>query len=373
MGKSLVCALATAAAVELEPVATFGWGHEPTGVAVSKGDQRVFVNFPRWWQNFTGHSVAEVRPGGELAPYPDAEWNSWEPGKDPGTHFVCVQSVFIDHFDRLWILDPGAAYIGAVVPGSPKLIRVDLATNQVVQTIRFNSSIAPQHSYLNDVRISKDGSTAFLTDSNGGGLRVVDIATGEARLVLGSHPSTHAEPGALMTVEGQPMYAAGTSPPVALSFQSDGIAVLGDYVYYHAVTAWDLHRIKVSELLNASRSDEELGAAVETVARSGFHDGLVTAGNTNLEGVVYLTALEKDGIDFVTPDGRVLPLIADPRLQWPDSMSAPPLRKGVPNYIYVTASQANFQAFVLNARSRNREYGLFRVRVPDEVVAEYGE
>jgi hypothetical protein len=42
----LVIGIASAQLAELETFATFGWGNQPTGVAVSS-DHRVFVNFPR--------------------------------------------------------------------------------------------------------------------------------------------------------------------------------------------------------------------------------------------------------------------------------------------------------------------------------------
>jgi hypothetical protein len=75
-----------------------------TGVAVSKTG-RVFVNFPRWQPTVTV-SVGEIDDAGHVVPYPNESINRWSNDADPKESFVCVQSVYVDAKDRLWILDP---------------------------------------------------------------------------------------------------------------------------------------------------------------------------------------------------------------------------------------------------------------------------
>src|SRR5688500_7164229 len=85
----------------LQEVASFP-NQQVTGVAVSKSG-RVFVNFPNWSDDHT-ISVAEI-VGGKPKPFPNEQLN--QPG--PVTsHFVCVQSVYVDDTDNLWILDPAS-------------------------------------------------------------------------------------------------------------------------------------------------------------------------------------------------------------------------------------------------------------------------
>src|SRR5436305_5783955 len=145
-------------AADLEEVASFP-NQQVTGVAVSKSG-RIFVNFPDWSDDHT-ISVAEVIDGKAKA-FPSTDMN--QPGP-AGSHFLCVQSVYIDADDNLWILDPAAPKMKEIVPGGPKLIKVDLKTNQVVQTIPFGEDVAPKRSYLNDVRIDTGSGTALITDS----------------------------------------------------------------------------------------------------------------------------------------------------------------------------------------------------------------
>src|SRR5690348_11289647 len=179
----LACA-ASSFAAQLQEVARFP-NQQVTGVGVSQKSGRVFVNFP-YWSDDHSFSVAEI-VNGQPRPFPDEEWN--KPGS-PDSHFICVQSVVVDDRDNLWILDPAAPKMQEIAKGGPKLVKVDLATNKVVQTIPFGEDVAPAKSYLNDVRIDTAQQTAFITDSGKGAIIVVDLNTGKARRLLDNHKST---------------------------------------------------------------------------------------------------------------------------------------------------------------------------------------
>jgi hypothetical protein len=117
-----------------EEVARFP-NQQVTGVGVSLKSGRIFVNFP-YWLDPHSLSVAEIVNGQPRA-FPDEEWN--KPGP-PGSHFVCVQSVVVDDQDNLWILDPAAPKMQEIVKGGPKLVKVDLSTNKVV-----DNSVRPRY------------------------------------------------------------------------------------------------------------------------------------------------------------------------------------------------------------------------------------
>ena len=187
---------------QLQQVTSFE--HQVTGVTVSK-DRRIFVNFPRWTED-APISVAEVTRDGQIKPYPDDEWNSWRNAKKnqmpAGDHFVCVQSVVADAHGNLWVVDPAAPATAPVLQGGPKLVRIDLKANKVAQVIRFDETVAPQGSYLNDVRFSPDGRHAYLTDAGAkGALVVVVLQNGKARRVLDGHPSTQPEKDVVVKVD----------------------------------------------------------------------------------------------------------------------------------------------------------------------------
>jgi sugar lactone lactonase YvrE len=65
------------------------------------------------------------------------------------------------------------------VKGGPKIVEIDLTSNNVKRIFPIGAEVAGPASYLNDIRIAPDGRFAYLTDSGSpGGLVVLDIATG---------------------------------------------------------------------------------------------------------------------------------------------------------------------------------------------------
>jgi sugar lactone lactonase YvrE len=310
---------------ELVEVAAFGDKLVTTAAVSSTG--RKFVNFPRWFKDKDpGSSVVELAADGSVKPYPDDPWNTWKEGTAVARKFVCVQSIVVDHLDRLWVLDAGAPYWSKVLPGAPKLVGIDLTQNKVVKAIAFDTKIAPENSYLNDVRIDPEGKLAYLSDSNLGRIVVVDLDTGKSRSVLDKHPSTKAEAGATPRVEGVALLRDDGRP---FEVNVDGIAIAGDYLYYHAVSAKTLYRIKLDLLRNPRTRPAELEAGVERVAETGYADGL--AGDA--AGNVYLTQVESNSIEVLHPDGSRELLISDASLAWPDSIGIGP------DGLYVALSQ----------------------------------
>ena len=86
---------------QIELVATSP--HQWTGIGVT-ANGRIYVNFPRW-SDEVPVSVGTLRDNGSVLPFPDAGWNSWEPGEQDFTNrFVAVQSVVADG-DDIWVVD----------------------------------------------------------------------------------------------------------------------------------------------------------------------------------------------------------------------------------------------------------------------------
>lgn len=180
---------------ELELVATFD--HQVTGVSVHPASGRIFVNFPRWTED-SPVSVAEVLSPNISEPYPPkSDWNSWRNARknelNPAKYFICVQSILVFK-DSLYVLDPAAPAFGPIVTGGAKLVEIDLIKNKVKRTIIFNEQVAPQGSYLNDIRISPDGKYAYITDSGAvGAIVVVNLKKEKATRLLHGHTSTQVD------------------------------------------------------------------------------------------------------------------------------------------------------------------------------------
>ncbi len=313
----------------IERVANFS--HQVTGVAVSETG-RIFVNFPRWSED-APISVAEWKDG-KLVPYPDAEWNRYRNAAplSPADHFVCVQAMTADGKGSLWVIDPAAPNTEFIVPGGPKLVKIDLASNKVVQTFAFGPDVAPQGSYLNDVRFSPDGKWAYITDSGAtGALVVVDLTTGKGRRLLEGDVSTMPDKSIKVTVDGVELRQPDGR---GVQFAADSISIdpKGEYLYWQPLTGATLYKIATSALQDPNLSPDQLKGKVEKAADSQPNDGLWT----DKSGRIFFTDLQHSAVTTLQPDGTKATLVQDPRLRWPDTFA-----EGPNATLYVTNSAIN--------------------------------
>jgi sugar lactone lactonase YvrE len=337
----------------LQTVATFQ--HQVTGVTVAPNG-RIFVNFPRWSED-APVSVAEVLTDGSVRPYPNAEWNAWRNArKDEITavdHFVCVQSVVADRQGNLWVLDAAAPAQGAVVPMGPKLVKIDIATSQVLKTVSFDPTIAPQGSYLNDVRFSPDGSTAYITDSGArGAIVVVDLARGTARRVLDGDPSTQPDKTIQVKADGAVLRRPDGR---GVEFSADGIALSpdGQFLYWQAIKGRTLYRVPTGALASPAMA-AKLPSMVEKVGDNGPADGLLFG----KDGRLYVTSPEDDSVKVRDASG-LKTVVRDARLRWPDTMS-----QGPDGALYVTSSRIQDMSWYKPGNPAALPTTLFRIAMP---------
>lgn len=304
-----------------------------TGIAVSK-DNRVFVNFPRWSEDVPV-SVAELK-NGEVTAWPDASWNEWKPGTAEQNHFVAVQSVVIDDKDRLWVVDTGNPGFKGVI-ATPRLLQFELSSGRMVRGYPFPPEVSSGDSYLNDVRVDTEREVAYLTDSQAGGLVVLDLKSGNARKVLKDHPSTHAETDHLVVLGRR----------FDRSVQADGIALSPDRktLYWSVLTGHSLWRIPTEALLDTKLDDKTLASRVERVHTIVAPDGLLFDSN----GVLWLGGLEDGSIYRYMPGGTYEQAIHDARLLWPDSFA-----QGPQGWVYVTTTQIHLPP------AERGPYGIYR-------------
>ncbi len=326
-GAAIAAARASARSAKLTLEATFD--HQVTGITVTP-DGRRFANFPRWTED-APMSVAELLPSGKLKAYPDEEWNAWRNSKaarmSVDKHFACVQSVVADAHGALWVVDAAAPGNEKILPGGPKLVRIDLATNQVSKVIAFDEKVALQGTYLNDLRVSPDGRTGYITDSGSrGAIIVVDLEAGTAFRALDGHPSTQPERDVQVTTDGKPLVRPDGRGPM---FASDGLALSNDgaTLYYQALTGKTLYAVPTAKL-NPGTSPSEVGAAVKKLGTTTVADGLWMS----KDGTLYLTSPTDNAVKRW--NGTELEtVVEDDRLRWPDTMS-----EGPDGTLFVTAS-----------------------------------
>jgi len=355
-----------AAIGELEVVHLF-YDAMPTGVTVSRGG-RTFVNYPRWGDEVP-FTVGELRDGEEVA-YPSAAYN--QPADDADMDaLVSVQSVVVDPLDRLWILDSGRPMWNVGARGA-KLVCVDLASDEVVQTIGFDPEVALPTTYLNDVRFDlRRGAagTAFITDSADGapnGIIVVDLESGESWRRLHDHPSTKAQtpPELRIFIEGeQLLYRPPDGPEAPVAVGTDGIAISADgrRLYYSAFASRRLWSVSVDALMDRDGDDAAVASVVDEGDKGSTGDGM----ETDAAGRIYITAGERNSIDRLLPDGSWETLVHDARLLWPDTLSV-----AADGHLYVTANQLyRAPGFRRGKDERRKPYALFRTPIDAAPIA----
>jgi sugar lactone lactonase YvrE len=338
----------------------------PTGVAVAR-DGRIFACYPRWGDPVK-FSVGLVQGTGEV-PYPNAELNSDNGNPD---HFYGVQSVVVDPADRLWVVDSGSHDFQPIRGQQwPKLVGIDLSTNQVFKSIHFPPEVVLPTSYLNDVRFDLargPGGTAYLSDSSTKGTNaiiVVNLATGKSIRRLANSAAVHGEASFTAVMEGKPLLQDKPGePPKQAIIGSDGIAVSGDgsRVFFCPLSSRALHSVDAAVLADPSKTDADVEKTLTTEQRKFASDGLEADSQNRL----YLTDWEHNAIVVRQRDRQYQTLVADPRLWWPDSMSL-----AADGHLYVTATQLHRQpSYHDGVDKREKPYLLLRVKTAARPVTQ---
>jgi len=284
-----------------------------------------------------------------------------------------VQSVVVDPADRLWILDTGSPLFKETEYGGPKLVCVDLETNEVAKTILFPQDVALPTTYLNDVRFDLrrgEEGIAYITDSaqkGANGIIVVDLATGESWRRLNDHPSTKPLqlPDFQPIVEGRPFLdkSEGTTRQGA-GMGSDGIAISADgsRLFYCPLGSRRLYSVETDALVNRDY-DNAPSTVIDEGDRGGASDGL----ESDADGYIYSTNYEHNAIlrRLADDTGKEWETVVhDPRLLWADTMSI-----ATDGYLYVTANQLHRQPRYQEGKDlRRKPYVLFRVKIDAQPV-----
>lgn len=318
----------------------------PGNIAVAPNG-RVFFTFHPEAKSVL--NVAELIDGKPVA-YP--------PFLPDGVKFQSVLSLRVDQQNRLWLLDNAQHGIG-----TPRILAVDLATNQVVHRHDFDPAIAGIGSHLNDFQVRADGRMIYIAEASifakNPALIIYDVEKQTARRVLEGHDAVVAD-NFVPVVQGRKMQILGV---FAIRPGVDSIALdrSGEWLYFAPVTDDKLWRIRRELLDDWTLDSATLAGAVHTYFPKTVSDGITTdnAGN------IYLSDADNSAIVLLTPEGKLRTLLKHDELRWPDGFSF-----GPDGWLYVTCS-ALHQVIMRGEKaiSKRRPYQIFRFRPGQEAVA----
>ena len=290
---------------DLETVLSYA---EPIGnVAVSADGRGFFTVHPE--SRPEGAKLLEFRDG-VAWPYPSEALQD--------ELFQTPLGVVVDREQRLWIIDHGMHGFG-----NPRLMAIDLLTDKVVHNHRFDDTVAPGGSFLQDLQISPDGRTVFIADLSfwrkAPAIVVHDIVTATDRRVLEGHPSVTAQDWIITTPARRMVFFGGLA---AMKPGIDGIAVTPDgaWLAYGAMSHDTLYRVPTAALLDSSLGDGAVASKVEALGRKPLSDGL----SADLDGGIWITDIEHGAVLRMTPDGTLQTWVETPRIRWADALSFGP-------------------------------------------------
>ncbi len=317
-----------------------------TGIVMSRFG-RVFVCSPAAANEPGSWLVAERMSDGSLVSYPPA---------DPLKPLVLtgVTAIHIDAQDRLWILDSanpdakgvqrkvGSGALGAGDSVGPKMVCVELSTNEINRVWNFNESIAPPTSMLADLRVFSndkrksvrddqgreamdpvvmygDTNWVFITDAGGadagGALLAVNTNAGKVRRLLSGHASTKAEPGFVARIGTTEL--KGEAAPTALNADAIALDGINDVLYWQPLGSRTLYSIKTAFMRDSAVKGEELASKVNTLGPT----VMATSMQFDAQGTLYFAAVEREEIVTRSPSGTLATFARSPALGWVEGLS----------------------------------------------------
>ncbi|MGK3123844.1 L-dopachrome tautomerase-related protein [Candidatus Pantoea formicae] len=318
------------------------------GITVSH-DNRLFASLTQ--SEGAGLQLAEVI-NNQLKAFPNDAWNQWD-DKDPEHHFYHVNALRIGPDGDLWVMDSGNKGIGTgdqAVTGGAKLVRINLASGEVVKSYVIKAPTLQPTSYLDDVRFN--GDFAYITDPGAVGLVVLDLKSGKSWRVLDNHP---------LSVDHQPIYADGKKLILRdgrekrVGLDQLEVSPDGKWLYYQAIPG-PLARIETRYLDDPKIAKDEVARHAKKVLETWSTGGTAI----DAEGNIYASDINTRSIKRIAPDGKVTTVVQDPRLVWIDAMW---VSKGA---LWMPSGQINRTPATTGGKPSTVEYPvkLYRLALP---------
>ena len=311
------------------------------GNVTATADGRVFATVHPL-DSSSGLQLIEITGSDRYAAWPSAELQS-DADTRGDKRIDAPLGITQDGRGRLWITDMGLNI------GKTRLWAFDIASGRLERRIVLPEAVAPKDSFIQDLVVDAERGWVYLADINNPALLAVRIDSGEVRRFQG-YPSMQAEPDAQLRVGGEQTYFGGQ--PAAVGVNPLGLSADGETLYFGAMTGTRWYAVP-TRLLREGASDRQVQAAIREVGRKPVSDGAAT----DAAGNHFFTNLNQDGIDWLSADGTLRPLVRDPQLNWPDSVQF-----GQDSWLYISVNQLHKTAAFTGAGDQGQPpYRIMRV------------
>ncbi len=280
----------------------------------------------------------------ESKPFPNKAWNT--PRDTDDNYLSNVLGIRNDENGIIWMLD--MAQRNNV---TPKIVGWNTKTNSLERIYYLPKSSVPEIAQPNDMVVDTKNGYFIIADEgigNGGdgskaAFIIVNMKTGKTRRVLEGSRTTKPE-NTPTVINGKHLAVNGND----LLVGNDGITADKDfeYIYYGPLNGTKIYRIKTSDLVNETYTDADLDTKIETYSKKPNNGGM----SIDMDGNIYLTALEKQSVAVVSAKDKSVKTIAKHKnMVWPDGVSY----NHVDGYMYVSATQVNNGAVFNNGKDKS--------------------
>ncbi|XP_058801873.1 protein yellow-like [Phymastichus coffea] len=323
----------------------------PLGVAVWK--DKMFITVPRWKKgvpanlNYIPMSSANG-PSPSLNPYPSWEANDVHSASNDA--IISIFRVRVDACDRLWGVDTGIDDIlgDTKLVRQPRLIVIDLKTDQIIRTYTLKDSDQKADSFFGDLAVDSDKDAcddayAYLSDLGGYGLVVYSLAQNNSWRF--HHNYFHFDPlNGDFNVTGINFHWTDGIFGLAISpRRQDGSKTL----YFHALSAIREFSVPTTVLKNESYVSSDNYYQFQLAGEKGPLSQGTSSAIDLQEGIIYFSQINRHGIACWNINAPLKPqtfnlIVSDPeKLAFPNDLTIDPqarkiyiLMSNVPKLMY---------------------------------------
>jgi sugar lactone lactonase YvrE len=208
----------------------------------------------------------------------------------------------------LWIVDMGLHI------GKTRIWGFDIDSGELISKIVLPTDIAPANSFVQDLVVDRERGWVYLADLANPGILAVELATNKVRR-FGNHPSLKPEVNAKMVINGQAVMFGGK--PANTGINPITLSADGETLFFGAMNGRTWYSVP-AKLFRDGVADDVIAHHIKRVGEKPISDGATT----DSFGNHFITNLNENGIDKLSANGVLTPLIRDARLNWPDNVSA---------------------------------------------------